>query len=254
MNSDVSKGKRVAVVTGATSGIGYATAVALLELGINVVGIGRRGDRLKSAEYELSSDNAQFFGVEVDLTEPHSFESAIRLAKDEFNVLPSCFIISAGIGLKGTLLKSDETLWESLIKTNYYSVMKQMKQSALTCLDVDPEVVRDIVVIGSTAGSKVSSVNPVYGSTKFAIASLVEALRQEVCHENIRVTLIEPGFVKTEFQQVAEYDPAWVEQLEESVGPFLKPEAIANVISHIVSQSKEVNINYVQIKPSRQKT
>lgn len=113
--------------------------------------------------------------------------------------------------------------------------------------------VRDIVVIGSTVGRQVSAANPVYGSTKFAVHSLVEALRQEVCALNIRVTLIEPGFVRSGFQEAAGYDTAWFEGVAAASGPLLVPEDVAEVVQFVLDRPKHVHLDDIRLRPTRQK-
>jgi NADP-dependent 3-hydroxy acid dehydrogenase YdfG len=113
--------------------------------------------------------------------------------------------------------------------------------------------VQDIVVIGSTVGRQVSAFNPVYGATKFALHSLVEGLRQEICEHNIRVSLIEPGFVISEFQESAGYDMQWFRQLEQESDPFLTPEDVARAVNSIASQPAHVHIDDIRLRPTRQR-
>lgn len=113
---------------------------------------------------------------------------------------------------------------------------------------------KDIVVISSIVGRIVSEANPVYGATKFALTSLVESLRKEICHTSIRISVIEPGFVKTNFQERAGYDLTAFKKMEEQFGPFLTPEDVASQVLFIVNQPKHINISNLIIRPSRQKT
>jgi NADP-dependent 3-hydroxy acid dehydrogenase YdfG len=135
-------------------------------------------------------------------------------------------------------------------------MMDQLRESAELLLEAQSGRSRnggDIVVIGSTIGRQVSSVNPVYGATKFAVHSLVEALRQEICGSNIRVTLIEPGFVRTEFQASAGYDLQWFDRLESESGPFLDAQDIARTIAFVVNQPRHVHLDDIRIRPTRQR-
>ena len=107
-------------------------------------------------------------------------------------------------------------------------------------------------MIGSNVGRHISPFSSMYGSTKFAVNSLAEALRREVGPRGIRVTLIEPGFVKSEFQGVAGYDPAWFEGVLTKIGPVLEPEDVARAVSFVASQPAHVHVSDVLVRPTRQ--
>ncbi|MFG0259987.1 MAG: SDR family NAD(P)-dependent oxidoreductase, partial [Phycisphaerales bacterium JB041] len=111
---------------------------------------------------------------------------------------------------------------------------------------------RDIVVLGSTVGRHVSPFSSMYGSTKFAVNSLAEALRREIGPKGVRVSLIEPGFVRSEFQGVAGYAEDWFAQVVERIGPVLTPEDCAEIISFIVSRPPAVHLSDALIRPTRQ--
>jgi NADP-dependent 3-hydroxy acid dehydrogenase YdfG len=111
---------------------------------------------------------------------------------------------------------------------------------------------RDILVLGSTVGRNVSPFSSMYGSTKFGVHGLVEGARRELGPRGIRVSLIAPGFVKSEFQDVAGYDPKWVDGMFEKFGPVLSPEDIARTVTFIVSQPAAVHVNDVMIRSTRQ--
>ncbi|ATS51818.2 SDR family NAD(P)-dependent oxidoreductase [Xanthomonas citri pv. phaseoli var. fuscans] len=112
---------------------------------------------------------------------------------------------------------------------------------------------QDIVVIGSTVGRTLSAGNPVYGATKFALHSLVESLRQELASSLIRVTLIEPGFVRSGFQQSAGYDMNAFDTLERDLGPFLSAEDVARSIRFVLDQPPHVHIDDIRLRPTRQR-
>jgi NADP-dependent 3-hydroxy acid dehydrogenase YdfG len=111
---------------------------------------------------------------------------------------------------------------------------------------------RDILVMGSTVGRHISPFSSMYGSTKFAANSLAEAARRELGPKGIRVSLIEPGFVESEFQGVAGYDPKWFEEVKTRIGPVLQPPDIARLVTTIVSQPAHVHMSDVLIRPTRQ--
>ena len=242
--------KRVCVVTGATSGIGRATVERFLSDGFSVFAMGRR----KEALVKLTEAWPAVVVAESDLREDRCLEQQLVSASAAFNQAPSVVVLSAGQGLRGGLLSSDPSKWNDLVQINQISMMRQMRQTAEYLRKAsESSQARDMVVIGSTVGRQVSAANPIYGATKFALHSLCESLRQELCSEGIRVSLVEPGFVKTGFQAMAGYDPKWFAQLEVEQGPFLTPEDVADVISFVVTRPKSIHIDDVRIRPTRQK-
>ena len=248
--------RRVAVVTGASSGIGRAVATAFARGGIHVVAAGRKADRLAAVQAESAGRPGSVLPFPGDMTRPAYTEELLAAAEREF-APADIFVASAGRGLPGTVLNSDASQWQELIEANYLAVLHQLRGAAVEFVKQAQadggRRVRDIVVIGSTAGRQVSAANPVYGSTKFAVHSLVEALRQEVCAHNIRVTLIEPGFVRSGFQETAGYDTAWFESVAEQNGPLLVPDDVASVVEFVVGRPTHVHLDDIRLRPTRQK-
>lgn len=254
--------RRVAVVTGASSGIGRAVATAFARGGIHVVAAGRKADRLAAVQAESAGLPGSVLPFPGDMTRPAYTEELPAAAEREF-APADIFVACAGRGLPGTVLNSDASRWQELIEANYLAVLRQLRAAASEFVKQAQaqaqaqadggRTVRDIVVIGSTVGRQVSAANPVYGSTKFAVHSLVEALRQEVCAHNIRVTLIEPGFVRSGFQETAGYDTAWFESVAEQNGPLLVPDDVASVVEFVVGRPSHVHLDDIRLRPTRQK-
>jgi NADP-dependent 3-hydroxy acid dehydrogenase YdfG len=163
-------------------------------------------------------------------------------------------VVNAGRGLPGTLLGSDQTLWSDMLELNCLSVLRQMRAAATHMRAMGTERVRDIVVMGSVIGRYVSPANPVYGASKFAVHSAAEALRQEVARDRIRVTLIEPGFVRTDFQRTAKYNMRNFDAQEAESGPFLQANDIAALVAIALSQPEHVSISNLVVRPTRQCT
>ena len=248
--------ERIAIVTGATAGIGAAAARRLLDAGWAVVGTGRRDHRLRQMARESAEGQGAFLGVEGDVSDPDLVAKLAWEAVERWGRPPSAFVLAAGRGLPGSLLNSDVGLWQELIQVNYVSMAHQLRASAFVLREGSPQSKpsgpKDIIVIGSTVGRDVSASNPVYGSTKFAVHALVESLRRELSPAGIRVTLIEPGFVKSEFQQVAKYDREWFEGIEQASGPLLEPDDVAEVIEFVLDQPWHVHLDNIRIRPTRQ--
>jgi NADP-dependent 3-hydroxy acid dehydrogenase YdfG len=218
---------------------------------------GRRRERLARLEAEFDREARTVFGFYGDATREGLVSEIFALADKRWGSLPDIFVLCAGRGLPGTLLGSDSRKWRELIEINYIAALHQLRECASSFVrQAEREgcrLVKDIVVIGSTIGRQVSPFNPVYGSTKFAIHSVVEALRQEVCSRNIRATLIEPGFVMSEFQAVAGYDPQWFKSIEADMGPLLGPEDVARAVDFVIDQPMHVHLDDIRIRPTRQK-
>ncbi len=250
------QGKTI-IVSGASSGIGKAVAENFVKGGATVIANARRADKLDALAASLQDAAGELTGCTGDVTSDDDLQRLFAFSDAELNKPLDAFVLCAGHGLPGSLLTSDKSKWRQLCEVNYLAAMEQLRQCAeLLIKQIKAGVakpVQDIVVIGSTIGRNVSAFNPVYGSTKFALHSLVEGLRQELCEYNIRVTLIEPGFVRTEFQEVADYDMNWFNEMEAQIGPFLAPEDIAETVSFVVQQPSHVHVDNIRVRPTKQK-
>ena len=257
VNGEYMASEKIVAITGATSGIGEAVLKCFAMQRIPVFFSGRRAERVAELEREFNATEPAVHGYVGDVQNEGHVTDLFNIAKGKCDRIPNTFVLCAGHGLPGTLLGSDPAKWKALLEVNYLAVLYQLKECAAAfVLEADKDrcsTVRDIVIIGSTIGRTVSPFNPIYGSTKFALHSLAEGLRQEVCAKNIRVSLIEPGFVRTEFQATAGYDLEWFDSLEKDMGPFLAPMDIARSVDFIVHQPMHVHIDDIRIRPTRQK-
>ncbi len=247
---------RIAIVTGASSGIGRAVAGHLARAGARVVAAGRNADQLGRLADELAAAPGEIVTAPGDMTEPGYAEGLLATAERTWGPA-TVFVLSAGQGLPGTVLGSDPARWRELVEANYLAVLHQLRAGGAeftrqAAADGGGQA-RDIVVIGSTVGRQVSAANPVYGSTKFALHSLVEALRQEVCALNVRVTLIEPGFVRSGFQEAAGYDMAWFDRIAEECGPLLTPDDVAETVGFVIDRPRHVHLDDIRLRPTRQR-
>ncbi|WP_278937899.1 SDR family oxidoreductase [Pseudomonas helleri] len=244
---------KAAVVSGGTCGIGRALVEALVDDGYRVGFSGRVRERVEAVVTSVASRHPhRIVGITGDASLPGHATALITAVRETFPAWASVYVLCAGQGLPGTLTGSDPARWEALLHLNLLGAMHQMRECAALFGQM-PEGVRDLVVIGSTVGRTLSDANPVYGATKVALHSLVEALRRERCATGMRVSLIEPGFVASGFQASAGYDPEWFAGIEREQGPLLRPEDIARVVRFIVQQPPHVHIDDVRVRPTRQR-
>jgi len=245
--------KRIAIVTGATSGIGEATARKLVAEGIRVIGNGRNAEKLGLLESELGND---FYGVAGDITHESVIESLFDAAQDRFGKQPDIVVANAGRGLGGSVVDSDIAEFQKVLQINVTSTLALLQKSARLMIgfqpDLFPDKAADIIIIGSVVGRNISPFSAVYGATKFAVHALAEGLRREVGPKGIRVSLIEPGILISGFQEVAGYSDATVSAFNEKWGPLLIGEDVANTIHFMVSQPPHVHISEIMIRPTRQ--
>jgi len=251
---------RIAIITGASSGIGRATALRLAKKGIRLVLNARNEQKLTALMEEVNqvADADICALVCGDVANSHIAELCITAALDRWQKYPDIFVASAGRGLPGTVLTSEVSEWDELIDTNVKGTMYQLRNIGKTMLEerkAGGDFVSspfDIIVIGSSIGRNVSPFNSVYGATKFATHGVTEALRRELGPHGIRVTLIEPGLVSSNFQDAAGYDNTWFEQYSKEVGPVLIGDDVAKVIDFIVDLPGNVHLDNISIRPTRQ--
>ncbi len=260
---------RVAIVTGASAGIGLAIAERLVAEGARVVINARRGDRLAALAERLSASVGGAKApvcvtVAGDCAEQGTVEAMLAAAKREFGARGGAdlVVVNAGRGLKGSVVDSDMGQWEEMVRTNLLGAARLMRAAAVMMVEaVAADAVggkawtvhaRDIVVIGSVVGRNVSPFSSMYGSTKFGVHALAEGLRREVGPKGVRVSMVAPGFVVSEFQGVAGYDPGWFKGVLEKLGPALEPADVARTIAFIAGQPAHVHLGDVLLRPTRQ--
>lgn len=262
---------RIAVVTGASAGIGAATALMLAREGARVVINARRRERLEALAAEIGEDRACI--VAGDCCDADVVEELLDSARDRFGEQKreaDLVVVNAGRGLRGSVYDSDQSQWEEVVRTNLVGAAMLMRAAAERMVG-KAEVVkgppkaaevkmaedwlrrpRDIVVMGSSVGRHISPFSSMYGSAKAGVHMLTESLRRVCGPRGVRVSLLEPGIVKSEFQEVAGYDAASFGAFMETISPVLSPEDVARVVLFITAQPAGVHINDVMLRPTRQ--
>jgi len=242
---------RNAIVTGASSGIGEATALALAKEGASVGLAARRGDRLEDLAKRIAGDGGTAEAFEVDITDEEAARSLVQGAADALGGL-DILVNNAGLMLLGPVHGANTDEWRRMVDVNCLGLL-YCTHAALPAMQERGG--GHIVNVASTAGRQANLGLAVYNLTKFGVVGFSEALRQEALHSNIRVTVVEPGFVDTELQG-HNTNPIVVEATEknrEEIGEVLEAEDIARAITYAVSQPDRVNVNEVLVRPTGQR-
>lgn len=244
---------RIAIVTGATSGIGEATARRFLASGYGVVGNARNDARLRALEQEMGS---AFCGVAGDAADGAVLERLFVSAIERFGRSADIVVANAGRGLGGSVKDADLSKFEDVLKLNVSGTLALLQKAAKRMLDAQqsacPGRAADIVIIGSVVGRHISPFSAIYGATKFAAHALAEGLRREIGPKGVRVSLVEPGIVVSGFQDAAGYSDDMVRNFNEKFGPLLHGDDVANAIHYIVTQPPHVHISDIIVRPTRQ--
>jgi clavulanate-9-aldehyde reducatase len=241
---------RVAAVTGATSGIGEATALALAGAGAAVAVAGRREDRLEALAKRIEDDGGRALAVPTDVSDETQAQALIERTVSELGGL-NILVNNAGVMLLGPVQDADLDEWRTMVNANVFGV--------LYCTHAALPVMReagggDIVNVSSTAGRQANLGSAVYNLTKFGVNGFTEGLRQEALHIGVRVSVVEPGMVATELLDHNK-NPVVLDaaaKMREQIGQPLESDDIARAILYVVGQPPHVAVNEVLVRPARQ--
>ena len=244
------EGKRAAI-TGASSGIGEATALALAAEGSTVALAARRKDRLDDLVKRIEAEGGTAHAHEVDITDEQAARGFVEGAAEEMGGL-EIMVNNAGLMLLGPIEGTDTEQWRRMIDVNLLGLL-YCTHAALPLMREQGE--GHIVNVSSIAGRRASFGSAVYNLTKFGVTGFSEALRQEALNSGVRVTIVEPGFVETELlEHNSSYVVEAAEKLKADMGEVLRAEDIADAIVHALAAPPHVSINEVLVRPTRQRT
>jgi NADP-dependent 3-hydroxy acid dehydrogenase YdfG len=240
---------KVALVTGASSGIGSATAVALAGASAAVAVGARRRDRLDALAGRLRDGGATVLVLDLDVTDEGSCAAAVRRTREELGGL-DVLVNNAGVMLLGTIVGADPEDWRRMLSTNVLGVMY------MTHAAIDGMVEQgsgDIVNLSSVAGRVARKGAGVYNASKWAVNAFSESLRQEVTGRGVRVGLVEPGAVTTELTDHITQPEAKAasEQMYTSMRS-LEADDIARAVLYMVTQPPHVAVNELLVRPTDQ--
>jgi NADP-dependent 3-hydroxy acid dehydrogenase YdfG len=239
---------RVALVTGASSGIGHSIAVALAAAGAHVIVGARREDRLTDLVKQIQSQGGNARSVALDVTKRDQIAGLMQQIGREEDRL-DILINNAGVMLLSPVAEADPGEWQQMLEVNLLGLMNAC-QLALPLLK---RSVGHIVNVSSVAGRVANPSAGGYAASKFGVVAFSESLRREVYQSGIRVTVIEPGMVATELGQHMGNEALrrGLEQRRGTIEPML-PEDIAAAVLYAVSQPPRVNVNEILIRPTAQ--
>ena len=253
-SSAVALAGTAALVTGASSGIGAATAVALAQHGARVALVARRKDRLDAVGEIIGEQGGVALVLKADISDRNQATAAVERAVAEFGRLDT-LVNNAGIMLLGPALGSSIEDWEQMVALNVMGAL-YVTHAALPHLasaaEDSPRRVADLVTISSTAGRIARPGAGVYALTKFGLAAFSESLRQELITRRVRVSVIEPGTVDTELVSHVREDIRHAAQNQVGSIEPLHSEDIADAVAHIVTRDRRVAVNEVLVRAAEQ--
>lgn len=241
---------KVAIVTGASSGIGEATALELAEEGAKVALVARREERLKKLADKITARGGEAVCIVADISDLDKAQQAVHQTYDAFGRI-DILVNSAGVMFLSSIAEANIIDWQNMIQLDLLSLMA-MSKTALSYMEGQSSghIVNISSVMGRTIWGGRSSG---YSAAKWGVGAFSEALRQESIQNNVRVTLIEPGAVDTELSHkitnpaVKEEVLGYVENVE-----ALQSEDVASAILYAVIQPNRVNVNEILLRPLKQ--
>ena len=242
----------VALVTGASSGIGEATARALAAQGAKVAVAARRLERLEKLAGEIGGQGHTALAIESDITDQDQAIGAVERTVSELGRL-DIVVNNAGVMLLGPIVDAPVEEWDRMIALNLQGLLYVAHAALphlLAAAEREPRRVADLVNVSSVAGRRVGVGGGIYQMTKHGVGVFSEALRQEVGGRHVRSSLIEPG--ATESELVTHVREEVRSQLPPSIDEILRAEDIADAILYIVTRPRHVSVNEVLVRPTEQ--
>lgn len=244
----------MALVTGASSGIGQAAARALAGRGATVALVARRGDRLQDLGGEIADSGGTALPIEADVSDREQARKAVAHAVQELGRL-DVLVNNAGVMLLGPVVDAPVEEWERMVEVNLLGLLYTAHAALphlLKSAAEEPRRVADLVNISSVAGRMARKGSGVYNATKHGVGAFSESLRQEVARRHLRVSLVEPGAVATELQ--AHNRPEVRDEIEKRFEDMdiLEAEDIADAIAYVVTRPRHVAVNEVLVRPTQQ--
>jgi NADP-dependent 3-hydroxy acid dehydrogenase YdfG len=244
--------RTVALVTGASSGIGAATAAALAAQGAAVALAARRRDRLDTIAADIRDQGGTALVLESDITDQQQAAGAVERTVTDLGRLDT-LINNAGVMLLGPAVGAPLSEWQRMVDLNVLGLLYCAHAAVphlLRAAEDSPRQVADIVNISSVAGRVARNGSGVYNLTKHGVGAFSESLRQELAKRYVRVSLVEPGATATEL--AGHNRPEVLEAMRNQFGQRMEAEDIADAITYIVTRPRHVAVNEMLIRPTEQ--
>ena len=241
-----------ALVTGASSGIGEATALELAALGANVVVVARRKDRLDELVARIEAAGGTASAVVADITDEAAAQDAVAQTVQRHGRL-DILVNNAGLMLLGPTAEASTADWKRMVDLNVLGLLYCTHAALphlLAAAEDGPRRVADLVNVSSIGGRTVRVGSQVYNLTKWGVGALSESMRQELAAKHVRVSVIEPGPTRTELQDANRPEiQAQIRSRQEGV-ELLEAQDLADAIGFMVTRPRHVNVNEIMVRPT----
>lgn len=243
--------KKVALITGASSGIGEAIAHRLAAENYRLVMCARRQERLDQLTEKLQQKNSEVLPIKTNLRQEKDILNMFNTIRKQWGGV-DVLINNAGLGHKEPLMTGETEAWREMLEVNVLALCICTREAVK---DMSDRNQGHIIHISSMSGHRVPLYSGVYAASKYAVRALTEGLRQELreANQNIKISSISPGFVETEFAEKYNNNKQKAQELY-SRFPVLQPEDIANAVYYVLSQPDYVQIHDILLRPTQQKS
>ncbi|MGK7879963.1 MAG: dehydrogenase/reductase SDR family member 11 [Crocosphaera sp.] len=243
--------KKIALITGASSGIGEAISHRLAAENYRLVICARRQERLDKLTKILQAKNTEILALKVDSRQEADILKMFNTIRDKWGGI-DILINNAGLGHKEPLMTGETEAWREMLEVNVLALCICTREAIK---DMSDRHQGHIIHISSMSGHRVPLYSGVYAASKYAVRALTEGLRQELreANKNIKISSISPGFVETEFAEKYNNNKEKAQELYSSF-PVLQPKDIANAVYYVLSQPDYVQIHDILLRPTQQKS
>jgi NADP-dependent 3-hydroxy acid dehydrogenase YdfG len=241
-----------ALVTGASSGIGEASALALAEQGARVAVVARRKDRLEELVDRIRAAGGEALAIEADVTDEASAVGAVDQTVERFGRL-DILLNNAGVMLLGPSTEASTADWKRMVDLNIMGLLYCTHAALphlLRAAEQDPRQVADLVNVSSIGGRTTRPGSQVYNATKWGVVGLSESMRQELAAKHVRVSVIEPGAVRTELPDANRPEIRATILGRQEGFTVLDPQDIADAVAYMVTRPRHVNVNEIMVRPT----
>jgi NADP-dependent 3-hydroxy acid dehydrogenase YdfG len=241
-----------ALVTGASSGIGAATAAELAANGARVAVVARRKDRLEGLVARIAAAGGEALAIAADISEEASAQQAVAQTVEHFGRL-DILVNNAGVMLLGPTGQASTADWKLMVDLNVMGLLYCTHAALPHLVEAagrDPRRVADLVNVSSIGGRTVRPGSQVYNATKWGVGALSESMRQELAAQHVRVSVIEPGATRTELADANR--PEIQAQIRGRQDGFdlLEAQDLADAIGYMVTRPRHVNVNEIMVRPT----